>query len=443
MLGLLIQVPAHAREIPPTEAAPIDRSALAHDPLLSGLTPAPAGPSDEVLNEFARLFARSENAEAIKRAEALIEEDPNQVRYWYFLALGHYAQESYEKALEAAEKCQKLVPGWVVTYTLKAAILARLGRFDDIMATFDRAIALEPKNPGVYSQRARLLLIFGPDDPKTLALIQRDLERAAALGATETTLLLLQSELALKRGDTELAQASLEKALAQNPRGLMALGKLVDLYDEHGQSDKSDLALAKASESFTNLTPVAERELAMIRAHHAARSGNHEDADAAYQAALKAVPKDLNVALDYISWLDSHGRIGEGIPLMESLLVEPYHPTLAANLAWAYSEVGRDADAERWIKIARALKPDNPYLSDTEAWIFYRAGNYQRALDTLAPALPYANRVPEIAYHAGAIHWKLGQRKPALDYLERSLKGHGSFNGIDHARALLQTIQAQ
>ena len=66
--------------------------------------------------------------------------------------------------------------------------------------------------------------------------------------------------------------------------------------------------------------------------------------------------------------------------------------------------------------------PQAPYLSDTQAWIEYRKGNYPGALEALQPSFPHAEQVPEIAYHAGAIHAKLGDRSKAVHFLRLSLQ---------------------
>ena len=139
------------------------------------------------------------------------------------------------------------------------------------------------------------------------------------------------------------------------------------------------------------------------------------------------------------------GRSADAIPILkQGLQKPPYDPNLVVSLAWALVDSGSDiTEARHWLKIALQNDPHSPYLADTAAWMEYRGGNYQAALTALQPSLTHANEVPEIAYHAGAIHAKLGNLAQAAEFLKLSLQSPRPFNGQKEAKQLLQSLNAK
>ena len=67
-------------------------------------------------------------------------------------------------------------------------------------------------------------------------------------------------------------------------------------------------------------------------------------------------------------------------------------------------------------------------------------GKYRAALRVLEPSLSHADRVPEIAYHARAIHAKLGNKSRGVQFLRLSLSGNRAFSGREEATALLENL---
>jgi hypothetical protein len=184
--------------------------------------------------------------------------------------------------------------------------------------------------------------------------------------------------------------------------------------------------------------------LALTEAMHArAAKAPTETIEGHFRAALDAGPKDPRVLGEYVRWLDGEQRFGETIALLiEGMNSPPFDPDLAAHLAWRLADAGAELEeAQRWLGIARQkYGASDPYLADTNAWIEYRRGEYGAAWEAIQPGLSLAREIPEVAYHAGAIQARLGDRSSAKQFLGLALKSGEPFRGKDDAARILEQL---
>ena len=89
---------------------------------------------------------------------------------------------------------------------------------------------------------------------------------------------------------------------------------------------------------------------------------------------------------------------------------------LKPDHAQAYNALGytladrtkRYSEAKEYIERALALAPDDAFILDSMGWVHYRLGNFKEALDFLQRA--YGTRPdPEIAAHLGEVMWAQGK----------------------------------
>ena len=93
--------------------------------------------------------------------------------------------------------------------------------------------------------------------------------------------------------------------------------------------------------------------------------------------------------------------------------------------------------------MAQRLRPlqehkDVIHVLDTEAWICYRKGDYEKARDILLGVEEKARDMPVISYHLGMILLQLGEKEKAMGYLESAVNSKETFPGIEEARAVLE-----
>ena len=129
---------------------------------------------------------------------------------------------------------------------------------------------------------------------------------------------------------------------------------------------------------------------------------------------------------------------------------EAYEKALAANpkfgpalnnLAYLYCEnLDQVGKAQELAERARQLYPADPSIADTLGWVFYRKGDFPKALTLLAEAATAAPNEPEIQYHLGMVRYALGQEGAARSALEMAVKSDKNFSGKEKARQNLAIL---
>lgn len=152
--------------------------------------------------------------------------------------------------------------------------------------------------------------------------------------------------------------------------------------------------------------------------------------DGQYRRAARMLEDILNVSSSYQSARLAYAFALEGLKKYDEM-EEQVHLLLEQDPAnsGAYNLLGfsltdrniRLDEAKNYVTRALALNPkDNSYI-DSMAWVYYREGEYQKALNLLE-SLTYELVVstPDIAYHLGAVYKALGDDLRAEFYLRQA-----------------------
>jgi Flp pilus assembly protein TadD len=138
---------------------------------------------------------------------------------------------------------------------------------------------------------------------------------------------------------------------------------------------------------------------------------------AAYDVLVQALadnPKDLDFQYDQAMMAEKLGRLDEMERLLrQAIAIKPdYHH---AYNALGYSLADRNVrlpEARRLIVKALEYAPNDPFISDSLAWVEFRSGNHAKALSILQKA--YQDKPDaEIAAHLGEVLWTMNQREQA------------------------------
>jgi tetratricopeptide (TPR) repeat protein len=124
------------------------------------------------------------------------------------------------------------------------------------------------------------------------------------------------------------------------------------------------------------------------------------------------------------SLFEKDGKIDEAVALMQKILSKnPDHAGALNFVGYIWAERGEHlAQAERMIRRALKLRPEDPFITDSLAWVYYQRGNLKRALELLMTAVKARPDEPVIADHLGDVLVKLGRFGEAKQYYEQALK---------------------
>jgi tetratricopeptide (TPR) repeat protein len=173
--------------------------------------------------------------------------------------------------------------------------------------------------------------------------------------------------------------------------------------------------------------------------------GRKAEAAGKFEAAIGANPKDpagyLSLALLY----ERDKDYGNAKKVYERAIKEnPNFWFAANNLAFLLTETstGKEelARAKTLAEEAIRQRPNEPALTDTLGWVYFRMGDLGQARGLIEQALAAAPDADVLNYHMGAVLLKLGQRDAAREKLKKALDGSGDYLGRGEAEKMLKEL---
>ena len=230
---------------------------------------------------------------------------------------------------------------WLAHYNLAEA-LRELGRRDDAMAEYDRALAIHPRFARAHNNLGNLLLLRGQVE-EAIAHWRQALEIEPRLAGRHLTL----GTVLLGQGQVDEAIAHLEEALALEP----------GLANAHNTLGNALLRKGRPADAIAHFREALRLRPDFARAHSnlgavLLRQGQFAEALTHYQAALAAQPANPSV-LNSVTWVlatcpESSVRNGpRAVELAQQArrLPSGENPAVLSTLAAAYAEAGRFPEA--------------------------------------------------------------------------------------------------
>ncbi len=165
-----------------------------------------------------------------------------------------------------------------------------------------------------------------------------------------------------------------------------------------------------------------------------------------FRRGLTAVPGNLPLGKLLANEYQRQGRFAALVELYEELLVS--HPetweianNLAALLADLYFK--NPEHLVRAVQLADSLASnDEPAVIDTVGWVYYRAGDGERAVRYLERAVTLLTDMPVVNYHLGMAYLVVGNEFGAKQELAKAIQMAATdFAGIEDAREALAGLQ--
>ncbi|HXD40578.1 MAG TPA: tetratricopeptide repeat protein [Ramlibacter sp.] len=217
------------------------------------------------------------------------------------------------------------------------------------------------------------------------------------------------SRIAEKRKDYALAGAWLDRI--ENAQDLVAAqNRRASILARQGKMDEA----RKLLQALPERTPEDVRvkltaEVQLLR--------DNKQYQAAYDLLAQATAKppfDPDLVYDQAMIAEKMGNLAEMERLLrEVIATKPEYHNAYNALGYSLAERNlRLPEAKELIQKALTFAPDDPFISDSLAWVEFRMGNKTEALRILNSA--YKTRPdPDIAAHLGEVLWSLGQRDRA------------------------------
>ena len=311
--------------------------------------------------------------------------------------------------------------------TLLADTCQQLGRKEEALRTYRRALALQPANVDLTLACAGLEGDLGNDDD-ALA----DYEKAYALNPAVPGLrerlcgLYVDQGIAFEKAHhPDKAQACFQKIFNSIDCPEDAYLKLAAYQIDRLELKQAAETLAAAEARFPQSPRVRFCEAVEKRkAKDYAAALACLDQVRALSTGAEAAPLEADYYLENAQTMSLAGRKDRLEPLLrEGLGKYPDNPDLMNGLAYFWAEQGSHLpEALALSQRAVSLKPGNGPILDTYGWVYFQMGQPKDALPYLQRAALITNNDPVVLQHVGDTYLKLGLRREAIATWTRALE---------------------
>ncbi|MFT6914645.1 MAG: putative PEP-CTERM system TPR-repeat lipoprotein [Motiliproteus sp.] len=462
----------------------------------------PGSPYGFSLEGLARVFQQQPEAAETAFRQAL-SLDPGDLNAGHNLAALARNQQDPEQARHLYQQLLEHHPDDLKTLMLLFELDGQLGQSEAAILWLKQAVdkhpqALRPnlllghiylgqKQPARALELSERIRPRHPHDPALLALIGRAQSQTGQNAEAIKTYRQLEriipeqrlphsklAELYEKAGRVDLAQESVDRALAIDPEhlpSLLTLGRiklksgnlaaasqikdqLRELAPDNSWVNElaAQIAMAqgKPAEAVELYRRVLEqRETNIIRIQLASALWSLGERDQAIETLthwLEQYPEDL-LTLDTLANLYLvNGQLPESKTVFTEIIsLLPDHPQARNNLAWLLLKEGNLDQALVHAQHARQLDPNSADILDTLGSILLEKGDSRAAEKLLAKAIDLAPQDLEIQFNLARAQVQSGQRREARERLQRILDPGNTdihFGSREAARRLLDSLDS-
>lgn len=220
-------------------------------------------------------------------------------------------------------------------------------------------------------------------------------------------------------GDKEAAR---EHFLKVPPDSRFYQNAAVHVAFYYQEADQLDRAIAHLQEAIVNAPENADFRLYLGSFYE--DLGEYAKAESVLKEGLTLAPRDARLHFRLGVVYDKWNRKEDSIASMRTVLaLEPENAGALNYLGYTFADLGRNLDeAERLVQAAMKHKPDDGYITDSLGWVYYKQGQYDKAVLYLLEAVRLVPDDPVILEHLGDAYRKLDDRPNALKYYRRALE---------------------
>lgn len=403
--------------------------------------------NQEIVFQAASIYIqRKEPKNALKAIDDLLNNSPrkpNNFIFYFLKAQIFLSLNQLNEALKNVKICLDMYPQFDKGWLMRALLEEQLGQLDEAIKGYTTFLGVTTTNNKEIEQHLTQLVFKQKVEQKQInslmlnksclekaiilseqkqpqqALKQLDLCIAEQPSNTDAYLLKIQILMAIQ----EYAQAALviNERLTQEP-GSEIWYQTLHLLCRNGLTTQKAIALLEdvAKKQPHQLLPALYLADLHMRAHT-------RDSALTYHTKALALAQDTLLKVKILFHMGviyyQQGNMDQMVQVLEEgmKLKADFAPTLNL-LAYHYATQGNNLDrAQHLITAALAQQPNNPHFIDTQAVIYYKKGNYKKALKLLQTAV---KRVPYdimVLKHLGQAYYKMGEHQKAIETIKQAL----------------------
>ncbi len=397
--------------------------------------------NDKASFEFLALNTRnlkqSERNSILSEFDRLLKKYPQNRQLLFGKTILLQLSGRLDEAVKSAEKLHT-VQNNTQSLMLKAKMIYQSGKSEKALKFLESHLTGDSENKQVRLLYGQLLI-----DQKNLLKAQGQFAILAQQYSKDHQLRLTLALIALENNDLKLAEQLFNQLssvpdmaeeahyyLAQLAESKENLELAVSHYHKVTSGDKAvaahsrmgHLLLEKQQNTRVQLlfeesrlaNPDQSKTLYMLEAELLSKYEYVEDAITLLNQALIEYPNDINLL--YTRAMTSE-KLNDLVGLEKDLRIilglQPDNATVLNALGYTLADrTNRYQEALELISKANELKPNDPAITDSMGWAFFRLGNYEESIRLLEKALA---EFPdhEVAAHLGEVLWMTGQRERA------------------------------
>ena len=300
--------------------------------------------------------------------------------FWNNKGASLYALGRYEDAVACFDKALEIDPSSPVTWNNKGNPLHSAGRNEEALACYTRAIELNPKDSRLWSNKALVLRSLDRCE-QALAAYTRAVEINPQNAVVWNNMAVLLTNL----NRHEEAIACVKKAVAMDPLSSAAWENAGISFSDLGRPEQALACFAKAVEINPSSVSAFTRQGVAL-----GQLGRYEDSITSLTKALQIAPDDSDALTNLGLTLRALGRPRDALVwLQKALKLAPRSGDVCINLGAALSDLGQHEEAIAWYSKALEIDPRDP-----DAW--YNKGILLRRLQKPKDAVECFRKVVEI-----------------------------------------------
>lgn len=423
---------------------------------------------------LANLYAGSgEPAKAAAIHREILDRDPGNANALLLLGVLHANQNRWEEARRALEELVAIHPDLFMGYYYLARLYRDLGEDEAALTAYEKALELNwspamareaagaYESAGQFEESLRLYRQMVKEDPaderargllaNSYLRLDRPEEALAELAelrhysADAGNVDLTMARILIDQERLPEALALLRELLTDEPRLDAARSLLVLTYYRLGQIERARslleeirpgdygyeeavLMLARiyrGAEDPAAAIQLLTRALADPEHRHlsfyvtlALLNDEWHDAGqgiAVFERALRELEPSAKLFFEYALYLDRIGDSPGALAQMQEVITRDPHDPFALNyVGYSWADRGENLEqALAYIEEAVRLRPEDGAIRDSLGWVYFRLGDYQRAVVELELAVELLADDPAIHDHLGDAYRQLDRRDDA------------------------------